>query len=54
MQLPKQVDDAGGIALIRILRNAGMPMASATDCNSGTSPMTSLLLIMNMSSAIFR
>ncbi|MGL1489160.1 imidazolonepropionase, partial [Vibrio parahaemolyticus] len=30
------------------LRAAGVPMAIATDCNPGTSPLTSLLLAMNM------
>ncbi|HTD04199.1 imidazolonepropionase [Undibacterium sp.] len=36
------------------LRAAGVPMAIATDCNPGTSPMTSLLLAMNMACTIFR
>ena len=35
------------------LREAGVPMAVATDCNPGTSPMTSLLLAMNMSATLF-
>ena len=30
------------------------PMAVATDCNPGTSPMTSLLLAMNMAATLFR
>ena len=29
-------------------------MALATDCNPGTSPMTSLLLVMNMGATLFR
>jgi imidazolonepropionase len=29
-------------------------MAVATDCNPGTSPMTSLLLAMNMAATLFR
>ncbi|MGO7697059.1 imidazolonepropionase, partial [Rhizobium leguminosarum] len=33
---------------IQVLRSAGVPMALATDCNPGTSPLTSLLLTMNM------
>ncbi|MFZ6753778.1 imidazolonepropionase [Undibacterium sp. Dicai25W] len=36
------------------LRAAGVPIALATDCNPGTSPMTSLLLTMNMACTIFR
>jgi imidazolonepropionase len=29
-------------------------MALATDCNPGTSPLTSLLLVMNMGATLFR
>ncbi len=36
------------------LRRAGVSMALATDCNPGTSPMTSLLLAMNMGCTLFR
>ena len=36
------------------LRAAGVPMALATDCNPGTSPLTSLLLAMNMGATLFR
>lgn len=36
------------------LRAAGIPIAVATDCNPGTSPLTSLLLAMNMAATIFR
>jgi imidazolonepropionase len=39
---------------IAALREAGVPMALATDCNPGTSPMTSLLLAMNMGATLFR
>lgn len=39
---------------VQALRDAGVPMALATDCNPGTSPMTSLLLAMNMGCTIFR
>jgi len=39
---------------IDTLRVAGVPMAVATDCNPGTSPMTSLLLAMNMACTLFR
>ena len=35
------------------LRKAGVPMAVATDCNPGSSPMTSLLLAMNMACTFF-
>src|SRR3546814_11591408 len=36
------------------LRAAGVPIALATDCNPGTSPLTSLLLTMHMSATLFR
>jgi imidazolonepropionase len=36
------------------LRAAGVPMALATDCNPGTSPLTSLLLAVNMGATLFR
>lgn len=36
------------------LRKASVPIAIATDCNPGTSPMTSLLLAMNMACTLFR
>lgn len=36
------------------LREAGVPIALATDCNPGTSPLTSLLLAMNMGATCFR
>ncbi len=36
------------------LRAAGVPMAVATDCNPGTSPMSSILLAMNMAATLFR
>ena len=36
------------------LRAAGVPMAVATDCNPGTSPMTSMLLVMNMTCTLWR
>ena len=39
---------------IEALRAAGVPMALATDCNPGTSPTTSLLLVMNMAATLFR
>lgn len=35
------------------LRRAGVPIALATDCNPGTSPLTSLLLTMNMAATLF-
>lgn len=39
---------------IAALREAGVPMAIATDCNPGTSPMTSILLAMNMACTFWR
>ncbi|MBA4352859.1 MAG: imidazolonepropionase, partial [Rhodobacter sp.] len=39
---------------IAALRAAGVPMAIATDCNPGSSPMTSLPLAMNMACTLFR
>lgn len=39
---------------IAALRAAGVPMAVSTDCNPGTSPMTSLLLAMNMACTLWR
>ncbi|VAV97691.1 Imidazolonepropionase, partial [hydrothermal vent metagenome] len=38
---------------IQKLRDAGVPMALATDSNPGSSPMTSLLLNMNMGATLF-
>jgi imidazolonepropionase len=38
---------------IALLRKPGGPMAVATDANPGSSPMTSLLLAMNMASTLF-
>jgi len=39
---------------IAALRAAGLPMALATDCNPGTSPLASPLLVMNMAATLFR
>lgn len=39
---------------VELFRSHGVPMAIATDCNPGTSPLTSLLLTMNMSATLFR
>lgn len=39
---------------VEALRAAGVAMAVATDCNPGSSPMTSLLLSMNMACTLFR
>jgi len=38
---------------IQALREAGVAMAVATDCNPGTSPLTSPLLAMNMACTLF-
>ncbi|HET9046282.1 MAG TPA: imidazolonepropionase [Casimicrobiaceae bacterium] len=39
---------------VQALRNAGVPIAISTDCNPGTSPVTSLLTTMNMACTLFR
>ncbi|MCA1299093.1 imidazolonepropionase [Stappia indica] len=39
---------------VAALRAAGVPIALATDCNPGSSPLTSLLLTMNMGATLFR
>ena len=39
---------------VEALRRVGVPIAVATDCNPGTSPLTSLLLAMNMAATLFR
>lgn len=39
---------------VELFRRHNVPMAIATDCNPGTSPLTSLLLAMNMAATLFR
>jgi imidazolonepropionase len=39
---------------IAALRQAGVPIAIASDCNPGSSPVTSLLLMLNMACTLFR
>ncbi|TFG87392.1 MAG: imidazolonepropionase [Hyphomicrobiales bacterium] len=39
---------------VAMLREAGVPIAVATDCNPGSSPLTSLLLTLNMACTLFR
>lgn len=39
---------------LELLRRHGVPLALATDSNPGTSPLTSLLLTMNMAATMFR
>jgi imidazolonepropionase len=39
---------------VALFRRHGVPMALATDSNPGTSPLTSLLLAMNMGATLFR
>ncbi|MFK7894042.1 MAG: imidazolonepropionase [Granulosicoccus sp.] len=39
---------------VTAFREHGVPIALATDCNPGSSPMTSLLLVMNMACTLFR
>lgn len=39
---------------VEALRSAGVKIALATDCNPGTSPLTSPLLAMNMGATMFR
>jgi len=36
-----------------LLRSAGIRIAIASDCNPGTSPVTSPLLVMNMAAILF-
>lgn len=38
---------------VALFRKHGVPMAVATDCNPGTSPLTSLLLALNMAATLF-
>jgi imidazolonepropionase len=38
---------------VHLLREHGVPMAIATDCNPGTSPVTSILLMLNMACTLF-
>jgi imidazolonepropionase len=39
---------------VDLLRRYGVPIAVATDCNPGSSPCTSLLLMLNMACTLFR
>lgn len=39
---------------VELFRKHGVKMAIATDCNPGSSPVTSLLLVMNMAATLFR
>jgi imidazolonepropionase len=39
---------------VEMLRTHGVPIAISTDCNPGSSPCTSLLLMMNMACTLFR
>lgn len=39
---------------IDLLRRHNVPIAIATDCNPGSSPVTSLLLMLNMAATLFR
>ncbi len=39
---------------VALLREHGVPMAVSTDCNPGSSPCTSLLLMLNMACTLFR
>jgi imidazolonepropionase len=39
---------------VKALRAANVPIAVATDCNPGTSPVSSLLLMLNMACTLFR
>jgi imidazolonepropionase len=39
---------------VELFRAHGVNMALATDCNPGSSPLTSLLLVMNMGATLFR
>ena len=39
---------------VELLRQMGIPIAVATDCNPGSSPATSILLMLNMATVLFR
>ncbi len=39
---------------VDLMRRHGVRMALATDCNPGTSPLSSLLMVMNMAAVLFR
>ena len=39
---------------VTLFRRHGVPMAVATDCNPGSAPVTSLLLMLNMACTLFR
>jgi imidazolonepropionase len=39
---------------VALLREQGVPLAVSTDCNPGSSPCTSLLLMLNMACTLFR
>ncbi len=39
---------------VEALRTAGVPIAIATDCNPGSAPVTSLLLMLSMACTLFR
>lgn len=39
---------------VELLRRLGVPIAVSTDCNPGSSPCTSLLLMLNMACTLFR
>jgi len=39
---------------VELLRRHGVPMAVATDCNPGSSPATSILMMLNMACTLFR
>jgi imidazolonepropionase len=39
---------------IEAMRKAGVPIAISSDCNPGSSPATSLLLMLNMAATLFR
>ena len=39
---------------VALFRKHGVPIAVATDCNPGTSPLTSILMTMNMAATLFR
>ncbi len=38
---------------VQLLRRAGVPLAVASDCNPGSSPCTSILLMLNMACTLF-
>ena len=55
IDVPSQFSQvAADILAQKYFRKAGVPIALATDCNPGSSPVTSILLMLNMGCTLFR